>query len=127
MCPSLFLLHAISLGIFEPKIGSVFQVSELRARTEEDKCKDLQELARVSTQQDLRGVRPSCSSPSTTIPHKLRPICTDPTRKAFFRTRDLRLPYSLRRCFQLSASTSVNTRRIPENLYINGKLIKFSK
>ena len=30
-------------------------------------------------------------------------------------------------CFQLSASNSVNMRRIPTNLYINGKLIKFSK
>ena len=39
----------------------------------------------------------------------------------------LRLPYSLSGVFQFSASNSVNTRRIPANLYINGKLIKFSK
>ena len=31
------------------------------------------------------------------------------------------------RCFQLSASNTVNTHRIPANLYINRKLIKFSK
>ena len=41
---------------------------------------------------------------------------------------DLRLPYSLSGVFmQLSASDSINTCRIPANLYINGKPIKFSK
>ena len=39
----------------------------------------------------------------------------------------LKVTVEFERCFQLSASNSVNTRRIPANLYINRKLIKFSK
>ena len=45
------------------------------------------------------------------------------TRKRF---NKVKVTVEFERCFQLSASNSVNTRRIPANLYINGKLIKFS-
>ena len=60
---------------------------------------------------------------------KMRDLCQQGSSNYMYSRSSTKINNDIlcERCFQFSASNSVNTRRIAANLDINGKLIKFSK